>query len=339
MRNSSIARTKPPTGESTMAALVLARPSQTMALTPTLATPAPTSPPIRACELLDGMPSAQVMMFQAMAPASAPSTTCGSTMSAETMPVPTVCATCAPKMRKATKLKKAAHTTACCGRKTRVDTMVAIEFAASCNPLRKSNASATMINAIRAGRASVTAFMSGLDVLDHDAADLVAGVVEAVDDLLEMIVDLHSDEERHRVGRLVGPIQLLQPDIVQLVGAPLDLRYLLADLADAPGIGIDRGQQRHRFPHQRGAHHDRIRHLLLLRRERALIEQHDGLGGLLHLIDGVVHRGDEVLDVAAVERSDEGAPHRNQHLAGNVVGFLLAIHHGLVVASDGVAAV
>ncbi len=52
------------------------------------------------------------------------------------------------------KLKKAAHSTAYCGRSTRVDTMVAIELAASCNPLRKSNSSATAINAIRIGRPS-----------------------------------------------------------------------------------------------------------------------------------------------------------------------------------------
>ena len=41
------------------------------------------------------------------------------------------------------KLKNAAQATAYCGRSTRVDTMVAIEFAASCRPLRKSNTSAT----------------------------------------------------------------------------------------------------------------------------------------------------------------------------------------------------
>ena len=35
--------------------------------------------------------------------------------SAVTMPVPTVCATCEPKNRKATKLKNAAQTTAYCG--------------------------------------------------------------------------------------------------------------------------------------------------------------------------------------------------------------------------------
>src|SRR5712691_5638515 len=338
-RTSSIARTKPVSGESTMAAVVLARPPQTMALTPTLATPAPTSPPMSACELLDGIPSAQVMMFQAMAPISAPNTTRGSTISAETMPVPTVCATCAPKIAKATKLKKAAHTTACCGRNTRVDTMVAIELAASCNPLRKSNASATMTSAIRTGKASATASMSMSDVLDHDAADLIAHVVEAIDHLFQMVVDLDADEERHGVRGLVSAVENQQHGIVQLVGAAFDLRKLLADLAQAARIGVDRGQQRHRLPHQDGALDDRVRHLLLLRRERPLVEHHDGLGGLLHLVDGVVHRGDEILDAATVERRDEGAAYRDEHFAGDVVRVMLAIHHGLVVAGNGIAPV
>ena len=101
-----------------------------------------------------------MIRFQQIAPISAPNTTRGSTMSADTMPVPTVCATCAPKMKKAAKLKNAAQATAVCGRSTRVDTIVAIEFAASCNPLRKSNISATAINAIKNGSASVTASIS-----------------------------------------------------------------------------------------------------------------------------------------------------------------------------------
>ena len=52
-------------------------------------------------------------------------------------------ATSVPKTKKAAKLKKAAHTTACCGESTRVETTVAIEFAASWKPLKKSNANAT----------------------------------------------------------------------------------------------------------------------------------------------------------------------------------------------------
>jgi hypothetical protein len=54
-----------------------------------------------------------------------------------------VLATDRPKTRKATKLKNAAHATAQCGRSTRVDTTVAIEFAASWKPFMKSNASAS----------------------------------------------------------------------------------------------------------------------------------------------------------------------------------------------------
>ncbi len=44
-----------------------------------------------------------------------------------------VSATFVPKMRNAAKLKNAAHATACLGVRTRVETTVAIEFAASWN--------------------------------------------------------------------------------------------------------------------------------------------------------------------------------------------------------------
>ena len=45
-------------------------------------------------------------------------------------------ATCVPKTRNATKLKNAAHATADRGVRTRVETTVAIELAASWNPLK-----------------------------------------------------------------------------------------------------------------------------------------------------------------------------------------------------------
>ena len=152
-RTSASASRKPASGESTIADVVLSRPDQTMAPLPALATPAPTSPPISACEELDGMPSTQVMMFHAMAPARAEKMTAGVTVSASMMPVPSVLATCSPKNRKAMKLKNAAQNTAYCGRSTRVDTMVAMELAASCSPFRKSKNSATAIRPTSRGRA------------------------------------------------------------------------------------------------------------------------------------------------------------------------------------------
>ena len=51
------------------------------------------------------------------------------------MPEPTVLATPVPKKNAATKLKNAAHATACSGDSTRVETTVAMELAASWNPL------------------------------------------------------------------------------------------------------------------------------------------------------------------------------------------------------------
>src|ERR1700751_3111465 len=107
-----------------------------------------------------------------------------------------VWATLSPNTEKATKLKNAAQNTANCGRSTRVETMVAIELAASCRPLRKSNSSATAIRPVNTGKPSV-AFTAApvLDLLDDDGADLVRHVVEAVGDLFEVIVDLRSDDE------------------------------------------------------------------------------------------------------------------------------------------------
>ena len=61
------------------------------------------------------------------------------------MPEPTVCATLRPNTRKAMKLKKAAQMTASCGLSTRVETIVAMELAASWRPFRRSNSSATAI--------------------------------------------------------------------------------------------------------------------------------------------------------------------------------------------------
>jgi hypothetical protein len=52
-----------------------------------------------------------------------------------TMPEPTVLATAVPNTKAAMKLKNAAHTTACPGDSTRVETTVAMELAASWKPL------------------------------------------------------------------------------------------------------------------------------------------------------------------------------------------------------------
>src|SRR5450631_4389548 len=196
---STSASRNPTTGDNTMASNVFDRPVQTAAEIPALAIPPPTRPPIKACELEDGIPSPQVIRFQTIAPIKAANITCASMMLGSMIPVPMVCATLSPNTMKATKLKNAAHSTAYCGRSTRVDTIVAIELAASCNPLRKSNSSATAINPTRIGRPSVASTARPcLYLFDHDTVDLVGDVVEAIGDFLQMVVDLCADDEVHR---------------------------------------------------------------------------------------------------------------------------------------------
>ena len=98
---------------------------------------------MRACDDDDGSPAYQVMRFQAMAPSRPAKTTVASTTARSTRPFPIVFATAVPNTKNATKLNTPAHTTAAVGDRTRVDTTVAMEFAASWNPLMKSKASAT----------------------------------------------------------------------------------------------------------------------------------------------------------------------------------------------------
>ena len=120
--------------------------------------------------------------------------------------------------------------------------------------------------------------------------------------------------------------------------APRSAMIFAGQCIEPAGIGADRAQERHRFEHQVRRLHDDVAHLAHLRLEAFDLEQVDDLGGLVHLIDGVVHRRDQVLDVGAIERRDEGAAHRDQDLAGDFVGFGLALENLLAVALDAVAA-
>src|SRR5580704_7395559 len=84
----------------------------------------------------------------------------------------------------------------------RVETMVAIELAVSCRPLRRSNASATTIRPISTGRLNrtVMAPCARSKLIDDDRIYLIGDVFETIDDFFEMIVELRADDEAHRVA-------------------------------------------------------------------------------------------------------------------------------------------
>ncbi len=106
-----------------------------IATIPTLAIAAPAYPPMSACEELVGRPRYQVIRSQMIAPARPAKITEKVTTRMSIIPRPTVDATAVPNMNAATKLKNAAQMTALPGVRTRVETTVAIELAASWKPL------------------------------------------------------------------------------------------------------------------------------------------------------------------------------------------------------------
>jgi hypothetical protein len=81
-------------------------------------------------------------MFQTMAPIRPPRTTSGVTMFPSIIPFEIAFATAVPTVNAAAKLKHAAQMTAASGLRTRVPTIVAIEFAESWKPLVKSKTKA-----------------------------------------------------------------------------------------------------------------------------------------------------------------------------------------------------
>src|ERR1700749_2789619 len=98
----------------------------------------PTSPPIRACELDDGSPKYQVMMFQAIAPTRPANTTVIVTASVATNPLATVVATFS-EMKAPAKFNSEAAAIAGRGAIARVEIAVATTLAVSWKPLVRSN--------------------------------------------------------------------------------------------------------------------------------------------------------------------------------------------------------
>ncbi len=132
---STNAPVKPMIGEVTSGiSTLVTTPSHLTAPVPTAAIVAPSSPPMRAWELELGRPCHQVRRFQAMAPRRALATMSCVVVCSSTSPAPMVLATAVPA-NAPMKLNAAAMSSACCGRRARVATDVAIAFAVSWNPL------------------------------------------------------------------------------------------------------------------------------------------------------------------------------------------------------------
>src|SRR5215213_10315580 len=168
------------------------------------------------------MPYTHVIRFQTIAPSSPPRMTCGSTMLCSIIPPPTAFATATLPVKRARKLNVAAHTTAASGLRTRVPTIVAMEFAESWKPLMKSKKKATATIA-------TTYQITASGVLDGDALQRVGHAHALVDRDLERLVDLLPADHLEWIG---GPREQsayrLVIDRVALLLQLLDLGRLRA---------------------------------------------------------------------------------------------------------------
>src|SRR5438270_13470402 len=97
---------------------------------PTAASRAPTTPPIRACDELDGRPKYQVIRFHAIAPTSPANAIVSVTFAAEMMPVAIVAATFS-EMNAPAKLSSEASAIAGLGDSARVEIVEATTLAVS----------------------------------------------------------------------------------------------------------------------------------------------------------------------------------------------------------------
>ena len=137
------------TGDSTAGMTTLeTRPCHSTALPPEAAIVAPMTPPISACEELDGMPNSQVSRFQMIPPASPAATTVSVTSSLSTRPLAIVAAT-ARDRNAPTKFSRPEMATAIFGGSAPVAIDVAMAFPVSWKPLVKSKPRAVITTRTR----------------------------------------------------------------------------------------------------------------------------------------------------------------------------------------------
>src|SRR5919197_510355 len=204
-----------------------ASPCQRTPFSPDCTSAAPTSPPISACDELEGRPNHQVSRFQAIAPSSAANTVCCVARFASIRPFATFFAT-AVVTKAPARLATAAISTATRGVTARVPTEVAIAFAVSWKPFVKSNPSATTTTMTR------SASFNGSTVLHNDRLEHVGRVLARVNGFLERLVDVLPADDRDRVvggAEELGHGLAVQP--VALVLKLADLHQLAARVLEA----------------------------------------------------------------------------------------------------------
>src|SRR5580700_7134255 len=115
------------------------------------------------------------------------------------MPLPMVAATAVPKTKAAMKFQNAAQATARSGVRTRVETTVAMELAASCQPLENSKARVREMTTIRSEKLVI----GESSALDDDAFDYVGDVFAFIHGGFDDFKDFFPLDDLDRISFLV----------------------------------------------------------------------------------------------------------------------------------------
>src|SRR3954447_12959047 len=292
-------------------------PSPLMTSAPSATNAAPISPPISACDELDGRPSHHVAMFHAIAPTRPANTTGVVIAPASTIPEPTVAATF-NEMKAPAKFSTADSATAKRGDMARVETEVAIAFAVSWKPFVKSNASAVTTTITR--MTSLPLGMVALRVLDDDALERVGHVLAGVDGLFEALEDVLPPDHDHRVDAVVE--QRRDGVAARAVAVVLEAVDLHREVRQV----LEGAQPRHRLLDLARRLQEDVRHPLRLLHRRLDLVEPQVVGDLVDEVDDVVQVGRELEDVLAVDRRDERRVQLVVDVVGDPVALLLADH-------------
>src|SRR4051812_11122631 len=287
------------------------RPCHCTPAEPDCTSAAPTSPPISACDELEGKPSHHVKRFQTIAPISAASTVFSFARLVSMIPLPTVVATAVVTNAPA-RFAIAATATAMRGERARVETDVATAFAVSWNPLVKSKPRATTTT-------TTSSAVSTSAVLDDDRLEDVRGVLARVDGFLEPLVDVLPADQCDRI-RLRGEelADGVARDAVAFVLELAQLDELAARVLEPVQLPDGVIQLLRRAQ-------DDVRLLERGRADAADAVADDVARRLVDVVADIVQRTGEPVDVVAVERRHEGPVEQVDDVMREPVAFVLEL--------------
>src|SRR5580692_3281704 len=229
------------------------------------------------------------------------------------MPLPIVVATAVPKMKAATKFQNDAQTTARKGVRTRVETTVAMELAASCQPLENSKASVRTMTAIRRLKLAI----GESSALDDHAFDYIGDVFAFIHGGFYDLEDFFPLDDLDGVFFFVEKLGDESPaETVAFVFEAVDLDAMLHCFFWSPkgfdGGGDFHGGRDENSDEVRGAFADGV----------DAIEDETASCGVDE-VDDVVKPTTKLVNIFAVEGRDEGLVQLGQEVVRDFVAFML----------------